>query len=101
MGKRCYGKNREAFDLVVIAGVVAEGAFVRLFARIYIPSNMYSAEAGICSPWSRHRGVKHSPTSVLLPRSSPAKAVFRQAVGTGVTAPRVVAGSAPSATATG
>jgi hypothetical protein len=36
-----------------------------------------------------------------LPRNSPAKAYSESVSGTGVTAPRMVAGSAPSATATG
>ena len=40
-------------------------------------------------------------TSVRLPRSSPAKAYSERVSGTGVTAPRVVAGSLPRATATG
>ena len=39
--------------------------------------------------------------SVLLPRNKPAKAYSLKLSGTGVTAPRMVAGSAPSATATG
>lgn len=40
-------------------------------------------------------------TSVRLPRSRPAKAYSERLSGTGVTAPRMVAGSAPNATHTG
>lgn len=40
-------------------------------------------------------------SSVREPRNSPAKAYSERVSGTGVTAPRMVAGSAPSATHTG
>ncbi|CSD02959.1 Uncharacterised protein [Vibrio cholerae] len=40
-------------------------------------------------------------TSVRLPRNSPANAYSDKVSGTGVTAPRMVAGSAPNATLTG
>ena len=40
-------------------------------------------------------------TSVLLPRNKPAKAYSDKESGTGVTAAKIVAGSAPKATETG
>ena len=43
----------------------------------------------------------HLTISVRAPRSSPANWYSDSVSGTGVTAPRIVAGSAPSATATG
>ncbi len=43
----------------------------------------------------------HFTTSVRAPRSRPANWYSESVSGTGVTAPRIVAGSAPSATATG
>jgi hypothetical protein len=46
-------------------------------------------------------GAQHFTTSVLAPRSRPANWYSDSESGTGVTAPRIVAGSAPSATATG
>jgi hypothetical protein len=60
------------------------------------PSSTISALAGTC---------RSLPTRLhqlgALPRSRPAKAYSERLSGTGVTAPRMVAGSAPSATATG
>jgi hypothetical protein len=45
--------------------------------------------------------VTHFTISVRPPRSRPANWYSESVSGTGVTAPRIVAGSAPSATATG
>ncbi len=64
------------------------------------PSSTISALAGTCSitPASP---TPQSTTSVRLPRSRPANWYSDSVSGTGVTAPRMVAGSAPSATAIG
>lgn len=60
------------------------------------PSSTISAVAGTC------RGTpKAAVTSVRAPRSRPANWYSLNESGTGVTAPSSVAGSAPSATATG
>ncbi len=53
-------------------------------------------DAGTCRSCDRHLTI-----SVRLPRSSPANWYSESVSGTGVTAPRMVAGSAPSATAIG
>ena len=58
---------------------------------------MISECAGTSSSLSLHRGVRQFANSVLPPRSKPAKAYSESESGTGVTAPSVVAGSAPSA----
>jgi hypothetical protein len=61
-----------------------------------LPSSTISAEAGTCSVLP-----SAATTSVRLPRSRPANWYSDRLSGTGVTAPRMVAGSAPIATATG
>ena len=63
------------------------------------PSSTISARAGTCSVSTP--GVMHFASSVRPPRSSPANWYSESVSGTGVTAPRMVAGSAPSTTATG
>src|SRR6266513_3370699 len=60
------------------------------------PSSTISLDAGTCRSEPRHFA-----SSVREPRSSPANGYSESVSGTGVTAPRIVAGSAPSATATG
>ena len=60
------------------------------------PSSTISADAGTCRSCVRHLTI-----SVRAPRSRPANWYSDSVSGTGVTAPRIVAGSAPSATAIG
>jgi hypothetical protein len=64
------------------------------------PSSTISAVAGTCKA-SAPSPTLDATSSVRLPRSSPANWYSDSESGTGVTAPRMVAGSAPSATAIG
>ena len=79
----------------VLAGPAKPGAATGMW-----PSSTISARAGTCSitPASP---TDESTTSVRLPRSRPANWYSDSVSGTGVTAPSIVAGSAPSATAIG
>ncbi len=114
---RSIVEHREPVALVVVAGVVAERPFERMQVAAALreldavfaaageapvgrggiaPSSTISARAGTCSVEPMQLA-----TSVGPPRSSPANWYSDSVSGTGVTAPSIVAGSAPSATAIG
>ena len=76
--------------------MIAKRPFERRFARVDEPSSTISALAGTCRSLLRHFTI-----SVLAPRNNPANWYSESLSGTGVTAPSMVAGSAPSATAIG
>ena len=92
-------EHRKALDLVVVAGVVAERALDGGLVRMCIGLMAFEHDLGA----GRHLQVvpRHFTSSVVQPRSRPANWYSDSVSGTGVTAPRIVAGSAPSATATG
>jgi hypothetical protein len=98
---RLHGEHGEALDLVVIARVIAEGPLVGLLAGLQVALEDDLRAGRHLQVVVAAQGSDALVSSVLAPRSRPAKAYSESASGTGVTAPRVVAGSAPRAMATG
>jgi hypothetical protein len=97
------GEHRELGALVVVAGVVA----VRPFERVLPAAGVHGIgldvafehDLGMGRHLQRHaEGGRHLGARAA---QQAGKLVFGQVSGTGVTAPRMVAGSAPMATATG
>ena len=96
-GDALDGEHRKFGLLVVIAGVVAVGAFQAV---------SFGKDDALQHDLGRSRYLQiglpiHFTSSVREPRSRPANWYSDSVSGTGVTAPRMVAGSAPNATATG
>ena len=90
-------EDRKALLLVVVAGVVAERPLERGLAGMDVSPRARSPRPP--APADRGSGTSRSRSSI--PRSRPANWYSESVSGTGVTAPSRVAGSAPSATATG
>jgi hypothetical protein len=96
VGDAVDGEHREAIHFVVIAGVVAERSFQRGFV-----GDGCGLPARIRRWPALQLAAQHCATSVREPRSRPAKAYSDKRIRHRRHRARMVAGSAPSATAMG